>query len=163
MRIWTVISSKRIRPVAAWSASRSRPPKGPAKPVGRGLFTEALLQRFPQLPVEEEGRLCDPRLRENWVERVFAYHAMKGLWISRWKLADLIEFHTRYKLLLRSHCETEYRQLGQLVAKAKALTRSQLRSEYQTRFMRAMTKIATTRKHANVLQHILGFFKKQIG
>ena len=86
--------------------------KGASRRSGRGLFAEALLERLPNLPVEEEGRLCDPRLRENWVERVFAYQDITRLWNSRWKVGDLVNFHTRYKFTLLSHAETEYRELG---------------------------------------------------
>ena len=135
---------------------------GPAKRSGRGLFAEALMERYPNLPVEEEGRLSDPRLRENWVERVFAYHDLKDLWQPRWKISDLVDFHTRYKFLLLSHSEKEYRDLGRLVASAKSQPRGQLRDAYETGFMNAMKKIATVKKNANVLQHMLGFFKKQL-
>ena len=136
--------------------------KGPAKRYGRGLFAEALLDRFPHLPVEEEGRLRDPRLRENWVERVFAYDAITRLWASRWKIADLVAFHTRYKFTLLAHSEKESRELGRLVAAAKSISRKELRESYEDKFMSAMKKIATVRKNINVLQHMLGFFKKEL-
>lgn len=136
--------------------------RGPAKRTGVGLFAEALLVRHPDLPVEEEGRLCDPRLRENWVERVFAYHALKRLWRNRWTVGELVRFHTCYKFLLLAHSEKEYRQLGRIVAQAKSLPRKEVRSEYSRQFMLAMKKISTVRKHVNVLQHMLGFFKKQL-
>jgi len=74
----------------------------PAK-SGRGLFAEALLQRFPNLPVEEEGRLYDPRLRENFIERAFAYHRLRTLFAGRWNLGELVAFHTSHKLLLMAH------------------------------------------------------------
>jgi len=136
--------------------------KGPAKRSGRGLFAAALLERLPHLPVEEEGRLCDPRLRENWVERVFAYHALQDLWRGRWKLADLIAFHTRHKFTLLAHSEREYRELGRLVAAAKTIPRPELRQRYEALFMSAMQKVATTHKNTNVLQHLLGFFKHEL-
>lgn len=136
--------------------------KGPPKRQGQGLFAESLLRHFPTLPIEEEGRLCDARLRENWVERVFAYHSLKNFWRNRWGIADLVDFHTRHKLLLRSHCEVGYRELGRLVAAAKSVPRNQLRDEYEATFMTSLTKIATVKKNTNVLHHILGFFKKQL-
>jgi uncharacterized protein YbgA (DUF1722 family)/uncharacterized protein YbbK (DUF523 family) len=137
-------------------------PNGSPLNRGRGLFAEALIERFPYLPVEEEGRLCDPRLRENWIERVFAYHALKQLWLPRWKIGDVVEFHTRYKLLLLAHSEKEYRELGRLVAAAKKLPRAELRNQYTAVFMSALNKIATAKKNVNVLQHILGFFKQDL-
>jgi len=136
--------------------------KGPPKKSGQGLFAEALLRRLPNLPIEEEGRLCEPRLRENWVERVFAYHALKTLWASRWKIGDLARFHTQYKFVLLAHSPSEYRQLGRLVAEAKSIPRRQLRQRYEADFMKALKKIATPRKHTNVLEHIAGFFKKEL-
>ncbi len=136
--------------------------KGPAKRDGVGLFAAALLERFPNLPIEEEGRLCDPRLRENWVERVFAYHALQQLWQMRWRICDLVDFHTRYKFVLLAHDEAKYRELGRLVANAKTIARDELRRTYETTFMSALKRIATARKNVNVLQHMLGFFSKQL-
>ncbi|MCA9122429.1 MAG: DUF1722 domain-containing protein [Planctomycetales bacterium] len=136
--------------------------KGPAKRIGIGVFAAALLERFPNLPTEEEGRLCDPRLRENWVERVFAYHALQQLWGKPWRVGDLVDFHTRYKFVLLAHDEAKYRELGRLVANAKALPRSELRESYESSFMSGLKRIATTRKNVNVLQHMLGFFSKEL-
>lgn len=136
--------------------------RGSPQRTGRGLFAEALLTRFPDLPVEEEGRLCDPRLRENWVERVFAYFALQQLWRRRWKIGDLVDFHTRYKLVLLAHSETHYRELGRLVARAKTLPRAELRAAYQQQFMAAMRRLATTRRNTNVLQHMLGYLKRSL-
>jgi len=129
---------------------------------GRGLYTKALLARFPHLPVEEEGRLHNPRLRENWVTRVFAYHRLRRLWTQRWGVGDLVRFHTVHKYLLLAHSPKEYRELGRLVAEAKGLARGKLRQAYESRFMTALSKTATRAKNTNVLQHILGFFKKDL-
>jgi len=137
-------------------------PSGPAKRSGVGLFAAALLDHFPNLPVEEEGRLCDPRLRENWIARVFAFHALQALWSRRWKLSDLIDFHTRYKFVVLSHSERDYRELGRLVAQAKQMPRPELKQAYETGLMQALKKVATTRKNTNVLQHLLGFFKTEL-
>lgn len=136
--------------------------EGSPRRSGQGLFAEALLQRLPNLPVEEEGRLCDPRLRENWVERVFAYHALQSLWASRWKIGDLVRFHTAYKFVLLAHSPTDYRELGHLVADAKSIPRNEVRRRYEADFMAAFNRIATPRKNTNVLQHIAGFFKKEL-
>ena len=81
------------------------------------------MEAMPNLPVEEEGRLCDPRLRENWVERVFAYHRLQSLWSSRWKTGDLVRFHTNYKFAVLAHSPAAYTELGRLVAQAKTLPR----------------------------------------
>lgn len=137
-------------------------PKGPPNREGRGLFAEALVRRFPNLPVEEEGRLCDPRLRENWVERVFAYDALQTLWCSDWTIGSLVDFHTRHKYLLLSHSEPEFRDLGRLVASGKSRDRLELRMQYENGFMRAMRKVASVRRHSNVLEHMLGFFKRRL-
>lgn len=126
------------------------------------MFAAALRDRLPHLPVEEEGRLCDPRLRENWIARVFAYHDLQQLWCNGWSVGDLVRFHTRYKFVVLAHCPTSYQQLGRLVADARRRDRDPLRAEYEAAFMTALTRIATTRKNANVLQHMLGFFKKRL-
>lgn len=136
--------------------------RGPAKRVGVGVYAEAFMERFPLLPVEEEGRLCDPRLRENWIERVFAYRALQRLWQPRWRVGQLVDFHTRYKFVLQAHDEARYRELGRLVANAKSLARGELRSQYETTFMAALKRIATTRKNVNVLQHLMGFFSQDL-
>ena len=94
---------------------------------GRGLFAEALMQRFPNLPVEEEGRLNDPPLRENFVERVFAYRRVRSLFGGRWTLGALVAFHTAHKLQLMAHSPKTYEQLGRFVAIAKNVARAEVR------------------------------------
>jgi uncharacterized protein YbgA (DUF1722 family)/uncharacterized protein YbbK (DUF523 family) len=126
---------------------------------GRGAFAEELLARFPNLPVEEEGRLCDPRLRDNFVERVFAYHRLKALFASRWTVGSLVAFHTAHKLQLMAHSPQAYTELGRLVAGAKALDRSEVERRYRDGFMQGLRAIATARRNTNVLQHIVGYFR----
>lgn len=133
----------------------------PAK-RGRGVYAARLLQRFPTLPVEEEGRLFDPALRENWIERVFAYHDLQQLWRRRWRVGDLVRFHTRYKFLLMAHAPQAYERLGRMVARAKTFRRDNLRESYEAEFMGALKTMATKRRHANVLEHLLGFFKNDL-
>ena len=94
---------------------------GPAERAGRGLFAEALMARLPDLPVEEEGRLGDPALRENFVERVFAYQRLRRLFDGRWSVGDLVRFHTAHKLTLMAHSTVAYRDLGRLVANARTV------------------------------------------
>lgn len=127
---------------------------------GRGLFAEELVRRLPELPVEEEGRLSDPRLRENWVERVFVHVRLKELFSARWTVGDLVAFHTAHKLQLMSHSVEQHRRLGRLVAGARSLPRAELSAAYASDLMTALTQLATTRKHANVLQHAAGHLKQ---
>ena len=87
------------------------------------MFAAALVCAFPHLPIEEEGRLNDAHLRENFIERVFAYHRLQSLWATRWTLRSLIAFHTANKMTLLSHDEPGYRRLGRLVAIGKSLAR----------------------------------------
>jgi uncharacterized protein YbgA (DUF1722 family)/uncharacterized protein YbbK (DUF523 family) len=129
---------------------------------GRGLFAEALLQAFPHLPVEEEGRLNDPHLRENFVERVFAYRRLRSLFDSRWTIGRVVAFHTAHKLQLMAHSPRLYAELGRLVAGAKALARPALQASYEAQFMSALEVMATPKRHVNVLQHILGYFTDQL-
>ena len=129
---------------------------------GRGLFAAALVEAYPYLPVEEEGRLVDPRLRDNFVERVFAYWRLRGLFDGRWTVGDLVDFHTAHKLLLLAHAPEAYRRLGRLVAGARGVSRRDLERRYVDGFMRALEQLATTRRHTNVLQHMAGYFKDRL-
>ncbi len=124
---------------------------------GRGLFAAALIERFPNLPVEEEGRLSDARLRENFVERVFAYARLKTLLSARWTVGKLVAFHATHKLLLLAHSPDAYRALGRLVAAAAGRDRQQVREEYASGFMAALEVPATRGRHVNVLQHMAGY------
>jgi len=126
---------------------------------GRGIFADALLTRFPDLPVEEEGRLSDPHLRENFIERVFAYRRLQKLFEGRWTIGTLVAFHTAHKMSLLSHSPVAYGALGRLVAGASRMPRSQLREQYQRQFMKAMAAVATPRRHTNVLTHMAGHLK----
>jgi uncharacterized protein YbgA (DUF1722 family)/uncharacterized protein YbbK (DUF523 family) len=129
---------------------------------GRGIFATRLVERFPNLPVEEEGRLADPRLRENFVERVFAYWRLRGLFAGKWNVGRLVGFHTAHKLIVLAHSPEAYQQLGRLVARARAVPRKELERRYTDVFMAALTIIATRRKHTNVLQHMAGYFKARL-
>ena len=129
---------------------------------GQGLFAAALQARFPHLPIEEEGRLSDPRLRENFVERVFAYHRLQRHFRERWTVGTLVRFHTAHKLTLMAHSVKAYEQLGRLVAQAKSLPRGEVQARYLEGFMTALAVVATPRRHVNVLQHMAGFFKTML-
>jgi uncharacterized protein YbgA (DUF1722 family)/uncharacterized protein YbbK (DUF523 family) len=127
---------------------------------GRGLFAAGLVERWPLLPVEEEGRLNDARLRENFIERVFAYYRWRQLLQDRPRTRDLVQFHANHKMTLLSHSPQHYRELGRLVAGAGRRRLEKVLAEYGEGFMHALRLKATPRKHANVLYHLLGFLKK---
>lgn len=129
--------------------------------VGVGLFAKAFMERFPMLPVEEEGRLHDMILRENFIESVFVYKRWRNT-IVDFTASKLVAFHTSHKLLLRAHSEKHYREMGRIVAKAGTLAPEQLLAAYQDNLMAAMRLKATVKKHVNVLMHMMGHFKKQI-
>jgi uncharacterized protein YbgA (DUF1722 family)/uncharacterized protein YbbK (DUF523 family) len=135
---------------------------GPPARSGVGLFARALLDRWPHLPVEEEGRLTDSRIRENFVERVFAYRRLSDLFAARWTVGDLVRFHTAHKLVLMAHSPAAYARLGRVVARAKEAPRATLRDDYRASFMTALSVIATPQRHTNVLQHMVGYFKQTI-
>jgi uncharacterized protein YbbK (DUF523 family) len=105
---------------------------------GVGVFAAALLARFPHLPVEDEGRLADPRLRENFIERVFAYRRLRDLFESSWSVADLVAFHTAHKPALIAHATPACSRLGRLVARAESIDREVLRARYTDGFMDAL-------------------------
>lgn len=130
--------------------------------TGRGVFADALLARWPHLPVEEEGRLQDEALRENFLERLDAYHRLQRLFHGRWTLGQLVAFHTAHKLAVLAHTTDGYRKLGRLVADARAVARAELREAYTAGLMQSMTLLATPKKHANVLMHMLGYFRGEI-
>jgi len=129
---------------------------------GTGVFAAELQRRLPQLPLEEEGRLLDARLRENFIERVFAYWRLRGFFTGRWTLAGLIRFHAANKFAVLAHSPRAYSELGQLVAGARDMPRAAVRSAYEDGFARAMAAIATPSRHVNVLQHMAGFFKRSL-
>lgn len=129
---------------------------------GTGMFAKALMNQFSDLPVEEEGRLNDSELRENFIERVFAYKRLQNLFAQPFSRKSMIGFHTAHKYLLLSHSPTYYRQLGQLVAQIKNYRPVEFKKSYQNLFMITLKYKATVKKNTNVLQHIAGFLKKKL-
>src|SRR3954447_4328867 len=125
--------------------------------TGVGLFAAALQVRMPTLPVEEDGRLTDPALRENFIERVFAYDRLAAVFAPRWTYGSLVAFHTRHKLSLLSHSTSAYRELGRLVAGGRDRPRGELRQAYEAQFMSALARPATRGRHTNVLMHMAGY------
>ncbi len=138
-------------------------PGGGQPRMGRGIYAEALMAAYPELPVEEEGRLGDPDLRDNFLERVFAYRRWQALEATGITAARLQDFHRVHKLSLMAHGQEHYRRLGRLVADAgrtddiEALGRA-----YLADFMASLRHRATPRRHANVLMHIMGYLKRVI-
>jgi uncharacterized protein YbgA (DUF1722 family)/uncharacterized protein YbbK (DUF523 family) len=129
---------------------------------GVGMFARAFMDHFPLLPVEEEGRLHDPNLRENFIERIFALKRWREVLAQDPGRGNLVDFHTRHKLLILSHSPRHYQAMGRLVAGAKGLPPADLFQQYQVLLMEALTLKATPKKHANVLQHLMGYFKDQL-
>jgi uncharacterized protein YbgA (DUF1722 family)/uncharacterized protein YbbK (DUF523 family) len=130
--------------------------------MGRGLFASALVGALPLLPVEEEGRLADPRLRENFITRVFAHSRLGALREAGGRAGDLVAFHTAHKYLLLAHSPRQYATLGRLVAERPESGRARWLDAYAEQFMAALGAMATTKKHVNVLQHLMGFFKDRL-
>lgn len=151
---------KKDSPSCGLERVRLHEPGRPPRRIGQGLFTAALARAMPYLPLEEEGRLQDPVLREGFVVRLFAYRRLKDAFGRRWRRGDVVALHASEKLLLLAHDERAYRALGRLVARSKELSRAELASAYQQGFMSALRQRATVRKHANVLQHVAGHFKR---
>ena len=134
--------------------------KGPPLTSGSGLFARALTNAYQLLPVEEEGRLADTRLRENFIERVYCYDRLLTFLDNSPSKGDLVRFHTIHKLLMMAHSPDHYRRLGKLVAGTAPLQK--LLPIYTSLFMEALQLIATPSKQTNVLMHCLGYFKKQL-
>lgn len=128
---------------------------------GRGIYAAAFMAARPDLPVEEEGRLGDPGLRANFVERVFAYHRWQQLARSGVTARRLVEFHTAHKLTLMAHGERQD-PLGRLVARAGRTDPRALGETYLHRFMAILARPATRARHANVLLHVLGYLRRAL-
>ncbi|MCF8128855.1 MAG: DUF523 and DUF1722 domain-containing protein [Deltaproteobacteria bacterium] len=136
--------------------------KGMPLKKGVGLFAKAFMDHFPLLPTEEEGRLHDPQLRENFIESIFALKRWRKTKAERLTTGSLVAFHTKNKLQLMSHSIVEYRAMGKLVAKGKELPVKDLYKKYQVLLLKALGLKCTVNKHTNVLQHMMGYFKKQL-
>ncbi len=135
---------------------------GQAKKDGSGLFAAAIVRRFPLLPVEEEGRLNDAAIRENFIERIFSYRRWKDFLAVSPTVGRLVVFHSAHKLLMMAHSPQLYREMGGLVAHAAELKLCNVLCRYEELFMKALALHATVKKNTNVLQHIMGYFKQQL-
>jgi len=129
---------------------------------GVGMFARAFMAHFPLLPVEEEGRLHDPILRENFIERIFTLKRWREALAQKESRGNLVSFHTRHKLLILSHSPKHYETMGKWVAQAKTLPLKELYQKYQILLMEALLLKTTPKKNSNVLQHMMGYFKEQL-
>jgi uncharacterized protein YbgA (DUF1722 family)/uncharacterized protein YbbK (DUF523 family) len=137
-------------------------PAGTPSRNGVGAFARVLMQRWPNLPVEEEGRLNDPGLRERFIEHLFCRHRWRTMTKQGLSRRRLVEFHTAHKLLLRAHNEAAYRRLGRVVAAAGSTPDQEIFRAYGEELHRALGYRATVKRHANVLYHALGYLKRVI-
>ncbi len=136
--------------------------KGMVYSSGSGLFGAALSARFPFLPVEEEGRLHDEGLREHFIVRIFAYRRWLDLLAEKTTSARIVEFHADHKYLLMAHSPAILRELGRLTAQVKNYSSKAFLRIYETLFMKALNTKSSIKKNVNVLQHLAGYFKKEL-
>ena len=136
--------------------------KGMPHKVGVGMFARAFMAHFPLIPVEDDGRLNDPLIRENFILQIFTMKRWRDSLVGKRGMGQLVEFHTRNKLLIMSHSPKHYRLMGKLVAEGKKMAMRDLYDEYQRLLMEALKLKTTIKKHMNVLQHLMGYFKKQL-
>ncbi len=130
---------------------------------GQGMFAEALMKHYPLMPVEEDGRLNDDQLRENFIERVFAYDDwMQNVAGDNLTPQSLIDFHTRHKFQLLAHCEAIYRQLGPMLGDLKSRPLADIADDYIHLFMEAMSKRVRRGSHVNAMQHLMGFLRESL-
>lgn len=130
---------------------------------GTGMFAGAFVRHFPRVPVEEDGRLNDPKLRETFIEQIFTLQRWRQTLDRGRRLGNLVDFHTRHKLLFMAHSPEHYRQAGRLVAGGKKKPASALFDEYETLLLETLRRKTTIKKQINVLQHMLGYFKQNLG
>jgi len=126
---------------------------------GSGLFARAFMDHFPLLPVEDEGRLHDPGLRENFIERIFTLKRYRDATAGARTLGPLMKFHETHKLLIMAHSQTRMRELGRMLAQAGKGGLAQVRAQYEESLLQTLKLMATPKKHANVLEHMLGHLK----
>jgi uncharacterized protein YbgA (DUF1722 family)/uncharacterized protein YbbK (DUF523 family) len=137
-------------------------PKGMPEKKGVGMFARAFMEHFPLIPVEEDGRLHDPKLREIFIEQIFALKRWRETVSQKLSLGNLLDFHTRHKLLILSHSPNHFREMGKLAAEGKKLPIAELYRKYESLLIEALRLKTTIKKNCNVLQHIMGYFKKHI-
>jgi len=129
---------------------------------GSGIFARAFMEHFPLIPVEDEGRLHDAALRENFIESVFVMKRWREFLGSGRSMGQLVDFHTRHKLVLMSHSPKHYTETGRFVSQAKKMRPSARIGAYENLLFGAMKLKPTAKKHSNVLMHMMGYFKKKL-
>jgi uncharacterized protein YbbK (DUF523 family) len=134
---------------------------GMSSKKGTGIYAGAFISHFPLIPVEDDGRLHDPELRENFIERIFVFRRWKKFLAESGDRGGLVSFHTEHKLLLMSHSQKHYSILGRAVADAKKGKKEALFIKYVSTLMEGLKLIATVKKNTNVLMHIMGYFKNK--
>lgn len=139
-----------------------RTSKGMPQKKGRGLFARAFTEHFPLIPVEEDGRLHDPKLRETFIEQIFTLKSWRETLSTRKSIANLVDFHTRHKLLILSHSPNHSRMMGKLVAGGTSSVTRDRFEQYETLLIEALRLKTTPAKNINVLEHIMGYFKKEL-
>ncbi len=136
--------------------------KGMPVKKGVGMFARIFMEHFPLLPIEEEGRLHDPKLRDNFIEQIFTLKRWREVLAKKENRGNLVGFHTQHKLLVLSHSPNHYQFMGKLVAKAKEMPLKELFQQYQALLMEALKLKTTPKKNSNVLMHMVGYFKEQL-
>lgn len=136
--------------------------KGMPEKKGVGIFARMFTDHFPLIPVEEEGRLHDPKLRENFIEQIFTLRRWRSAVSTSSGIGSVVDFHSRNKLLLMSHSQKHAGMMGKLVAAGKQIGKEALYRQYEDQLVDALRLKSTTAKHINVLQHIMGYFKTQL-
>ena len=129
---------------------------------GQGIFARVFTEHFPLVPVEEDGRLHDAKLRETFIEQIFTLMRWREMLSKKKSLGNLIDFHTRHKLLIMSHSPTHSQMMGKLVAESKTLPIEDVFVQYEALLIGALRLKTTLKKNINVIQHIMGYFKKQL-
>ena len=129
---------------------------------GIGAFARVLMQRLPLLPVEEEGRLNDAVLRENFINRIYVYQRWQHLLADGISAAKLIDFHSAHKYMLMAHSQAAYQRLGKLLSNLSGNRPQAITDEYAEELMTALQRRVNRQRHVNVLQHIMGYLKKRI-
>jgi len=129
---------------------------------GTGIFAKIFMDRFPQIPAEDDGRLHDPKLRENFIEMLFTLKRWRNTLAAGKQMNNLINFHTQNKLLILSHNQKIYRRMGKLVANHDDISLDNLFSQYEALLLEALKLQTTVKKNINVMMHIMGYFKKEL-
>ncbi|GAB1820640.1 YbgA family protein [Herbidospora sp. RD11066] len=122
----------------------------------RGVFAQKIIETYPLLPAEDEGRLNDAVLREQFVERIFAHARLRELFTDDWKPRDLVGFHSRHKMQLLAHDPEGYRVAGRVVSRAGSAPREELERDYTVAFQSIMSRKSTIGRNVNALHHCLG-------